>query len=167
MTGDTQLTSSLAQFLYSLFIYTLCGLLLPLHPAVAHDGDITGDGKFDPADLIWGQQALLGQRTLTTTQATQGDVAPLLSGVPQPDGLFTTGDLLVMQRMLFAGFDFALPVNQFNIGDSIGEGEAAEGTIGEPHHETVWSTGYNGADSVNALNERFDAAACNQRCGHG
>ena len=49
-----------------------------------------------------------------------------------------------------------VPQNQFNIGDSIGEGEAADGTIGEAHHETVWSTGYNGSDSVYSLNERFE-----------
>ena len=48
------------------------------------------------------------------------------------------------------------PVNQFNIGDSIGEGESADGTIGSIHHETVWSTGYDMADSVNSLNERFE-----------
>ena len=50
-----------------------------------------------------------------------------------------------------------VPLNQFNIGDSIGEGEAADGTIGEAHHETVWSTGWNGSDSVASLNERFEA----------
>lgn len=49
-----------------------------------------------------------------------------------------------------------VPLNQFNIGDSIGEGEAADGTIGEAHHETVWSTGYNGNDTVYSLNERFE-----------
>jgi cysteine-rich repeat protein len=50
-----------------------------------------------------------------------------------------------------------VPLNQFNIGDSIGEGEAADGSIGEAHHETVWSTGYNAGDSVASLNERFEA----------
>ena len=50
-----------------------------------------------------------------------------------------------------------VPLNQFNIGDSIGEGEAANGTIGDPNHETVWSTGYDAGDSVNSLNERFEA----------
>jgi cysteine-rich repeat protein len=50
-----------------------------------------------------------------------------------------------------------VPLNQFNIGDSIGEGEAADGSIGEAHHETVWSTGYDGGDSVASLNERFEA----------
>ena len=49
-----------------------------------------------------------------------------------------------------------VPMNQFNIGDSIGEGEAAEGTIGSANHQTVWSTGYAGGDSVIAINERFE-----------
>jgi cysteine-rich repeat protein len=51
-----------------------------------------------------------------------------------------------------------VPLNQFNIGDSIGEGEAADGTVGEAHHETVWSTGYAGGDVVYSLNERFETA---------
>ena len=51
----------------------------------------------------------------------------------------------------------AVPLNQFNIGDSIGEGEAANGTIGAANHDKVWSTGYAGGDSVNAINERFEA----------
>ncbi|MGR8952859.1 MAG: SGNH/GDSL hydrolase family protein [Gammaproteobacteria bacterium] len=50
-----------------------------------------------------------------------------------------------------------VPANQFNAGDSIGEGEAADGTIGEAHHETVWSTGYASGDSVSSLNERFES----------
>lgn len=49
-----------------------------------------------------------------------------------------------------------VPLNQFNIGDSIGEGEAADDTIGSINHQTVWSTGYADGDSVNAINERFE-----------
>jgi lysophospholipase L1-like esterase len=49
-----------------------------------------------------------------------------------------------------------VPLNQFNIGDSIGEGEAADGTIGEAHHDLVWSTGYNLTDIVYSFNERFE-----------
>ncbi|MBT8363732.1 MAG: hypothetical protein KJP23_03440 [Deltaproteobacteria bacterium] len=52
----------------------------------------------------------------------------------------------------------AIPLNLFNIGNSIGEGEAADGTIGEKQHDTVWSTGYNRKDIVVSLNERFEAA---------
>lgn len=51
----------------------------------------------------------------------------------------------------------AVPLNQFNIGDSIGEAEAANGTIGDPNHQAVWSTGWDGGDVVNSLNERFEA----------
>ena len=51
-----------------------------------------------------------------------------------------------------------VPFNQFNIGDSIGEGEAADGTIGQMHHDMVWSTGYNPSDIVYSLNERFEDA---------
>ncbi len=52
-----------------------------------------------------------------------------------------------------------VPPNLFNIGDSIGEGEAADGTIGAVHHEAVWSTGYSTSDNVLSFNERFDNLA--------
>jgi cysteine-rich repeat protein len=49
------------------------------------------------------------------------------------------------------------PTNQFNIGDSFGEAEAANGSIGSSHHDTVWSTGFDGGDIVQSLNERFES----------
>ena len=52
----------------------------------------------------------------------------------------------------------AIPINLFNIGNSIGEGEAADGTIGVKQHDAVWSTGYNLNDIVISMNERFEAA---------
>jgi len=52
----------------------------------------------------------------------------------------------------------AIPINLFNIGNSIGEGEAADGIIGVRQHDVVWSTGYNPNDIVVSLNERFEAA---------
>ena len=52
----------------------------------------------------------------------------------------------------------AIPINLFNIGNSIGEGEAADGIIGVKQHDVVWSTGYNLNDIVVSLNERFEAA---------
>ena len=48
------------------------------------------------------------------------------------------------------------PLNLFNIGNSIGEGEAAYDDIGGENHQTVWSTGYDPADIVYSLNERFE-----------
>ncbi len=49
-----------------------------------------------------------------------------------------------------------VPLNLFNIGNSIGEGSAAYNDIGETHHEAVWSTGYDRNDDVYSLNERFE-----------
>lgn len=145
--------------IYRLVAVGLFCLAQALAAAAAHDGDINSSGAVDLIDLLWGHQALYGARSLTPDQETHGDVAPLVSGIPQPDGVFDAGDMIVMYRMGLKGIKFSLPDNQFNIGDSIGEGEAADGTIGELHHETVWSTGYDGGDSVNSFNERFDTAA--------
>lgn len=130
--------------------------------AVDHDGDITVDGAVDTADLLWALQAVLGSRTLTAEQEQHGDVAPLVAGAPQPDGAFNLGDVLVITRLVLGGLVFTVPAppaNQFNIGDSIGEGEAAYGSIGEANHKNVWSTGYAGGDGVNAFNERYESLA--------
>lgn len=134
--------------------------LTPPTAFAVHDGDINMDGAVSLVDLLWGTQALLGQRTLTTEQEQHGDVAPLVTGIPQPDGNFNLGDLLVITRLVTGLYSFpAPPANQFNIGDSIGEGEAANGVIGQKYHETVWSTGYDGGDSVNTFNERYENSA--------
>jgi hypothetical protein len=137
----------------------ICCLLLGAPLVADHDGDIDTDGDIDLVDLLWGQQAVQGTRSLSPVQQLHGDVAPLVSGIPQPDGAFNLGDVLIIQRMLLGKLDLSVPGTHFNIGDSIGEGEAADGTVGEPHHETVWSTGYNGSDSVNSFNERFERIA--------
>jgi len=140
----------------------LLGIFCLVHAAplgADHDGDTNIDGRVDVVDMLWGQQTLLGMRSLSPAQEAHGDVAPLVSGIPQPDGAFNLGDVLIIQRMVLGNLDFSVPVIQFNVGDSIGEGEAADGTIGEAHHETVWSTGYNSSDSVNSFNERFESIA--------
>jgi cysteine-rich repeat protein len=154
--------------------------------AVIPDGDVNIDGGVDAADVLWGCQTLMDERTLSPEQKEHGDLAPLIGGVPAPDGAFDLGDVLVILRLALGelvleycgdgtwhypeqcddgngvagdGCDAACRIevtNQFNIGDSIGEGEAADNTVGEPHHETVWSTGYAGGDTVNAFNERFE-----------
>jgi lysophospholipase L1-like esterase len=49
-----------------------------------------------------------------------------------------------------------VPENLFNIGNSIGEGEAADDVIGVTNHDVVWSTGYSPDDGVYSLNERFE-----------
>jgi lysophospholipase L1-like esterase len=125
----------------------------------AHDGDINSDSKIDVADLLWGIQALTGQRVLTVPEQQRGDVAPLAGGYSVPDGDFDLGDVTVLYRVIagelvlaFAG----VPANQFNIGDSIGVGEAAGTGIGNPRLRSVWSTGYEAGDEVNSLNERLE-----------
>lgn len=140
------------------FLLLLAVCCLANTAALASDGDVNIDGEVNAADVIWSTQTLVGSRILTPDQFIHGDVAPLVSGIPQPDGLFNVGDASIITRIALGLLNFSFPKNQFNVGDSIGEGEAADETIGEPHHETVWSTGYNGGDVVNAFNERFEAA---------
>ncbi len=142
--------------LFQCLLFIVCSLVHTPAPAAIHDGDLNIDGQVNTADVLWGLQTLYGGRSLSPEQITHGDVAPVVSGIPQPDGLFGIGDVVVILRIALGFFNFSFPENQFNIGDSIGEGEAADGTIGELHHETVWSTGYNGSDSVNAFNERIE-----------
>ncbi|MCB1690434.1 MAG: matrixin family metalloprotease [Halioglobus sp.] len=66
-------------------------------PTVA-DGDINGDSVVDVADILLGQKILLGMVSPTAAQIQRGDVAPLVGGVPAPDGLFEAGDLLIIQQ---------------------------------------------------------------------
>lgn len=141
-------------------LVALCCLAPAGATGAGHDGDINIDGMVDAIDLLWAHQALRGSRTLDTTQTQHADVAPLVTGTPQPDGAFDTGDLTVIYRIALGELDVTPPPwpgNEFNIGDSIGVAESAKGDIGQEHPETVWSTGYDGGDSVISLNERFEA----------
>ena len=63
-------------------------------PAAA-DGDLDDDGLVTMADVLLGQRIVLGLVTPTAGQIQRGDVAPLVGGVPAPDGQYTVGDLLV------------------------------------------------------------------------
>jgi len=69
-------------------------------------GDINGDGKVDVADLLKGYQFLFGSATPGTDELLRGDVAPLVSGQPVPDGQFTAGDILVIQRKITGAISF-------------------------------------------------------------
>lgn len=73
--------------------------------------------------------------------------------------LFIGFGLFCMIAILHTELLFAekqVPLNLFNIGDSIGEGEAAYNDIGQFHHELVWSTGYDSSDQIESFNERFE-----------
>jgi hypothetical protein len=62
------------------------------------DGDLTGDSTVDIADALKALRIAAGIDTATTTDLRNGDVAPLVNGVPAPDGSITTGDAVVILR---------------------------------------------------------------------
>lgn len=62
------------------------------------DGDLNSDGIVNVIDVLLSLQALSGKIILTQTQLEHGDVAPVINGIPVPDGNFTLGDMLVIQR---------------------------------------------------------------------
>lgn len=62
------------------------------------DGDINGDSVVDVADILLGQEILLGIVTPTSAQIQRGDVAPLVGGLPASDGVFEAGDLLIIEQ---------------------------------------------------------------------
>ena len=67
------------------------------HPVLA-TGDINNDGIVDLADVLMGNKIISGELTPTADQLQRGDVAPLVNGVPTPNGVFDLGDLLVIER---------------------------------------------------------------------
>lgn len=68
-------------------------------PDVAADGDINQDGTVDAADVLLGYRLLGGNLpALPPTWLQHADVAPLAAGQPASDGMFTAGDLLLIQR---------------------------------------------------------------------
>ncbi|MCW8831249.1 MAG: hypothetical protein OQK32_06995 [Gammaproteobacteria bacterium] len=70
------------------------------------DADVNNDGQINVADIAFAQQILMGDVDLTSTHLNHGDVAPLVNGIPSPDGLFTAGDLLVIQRKVMGEINF-------------------------------------------------------------
>jgi len=69
-------------------------------------GDLNLDGVVDIRDILLAMRALNGQVTLSAEQLSRGDVAPLVSGIPSPDGQFSVGDLLVITRKAMGSVDF-------------------------------------------------------------
>ena len=72
----------------------------------APDGDINLDGVINVVDVLYGQRVLAGTESLTSLQLVHSDIAPLVGGIPAPDGLFTPGDLLVIQRKVLGQINF-------------------------------------------------------------
>jgi hypothetical protein len=67
---------------------------------IISDGDLSGDGKLDAADILIGFQIVIGQKELTPVLISHCDVAPLVGGISAPNGQCNLGDLVVIQRMV-------------------------------------------------------------------
>lgn len=65
-------------------------------PAPPPDGDINFDCRVDVADALLATQAVIGARALNAAQTARADVAPLSGGVPLPNGLVDTADVLII-----------------------------------------------------------------------
>jgi len=69
-------------------------------------GDLDGDGCVDIRDALAVLRISLGIDQATAGALAHGDVAPLVNGVPQPDGRIDVGDLLVLLRKVVGLVDF-------------------------------------------------------------
>ena len=61
-------------------------------------GDVNGDGCVDIRDALALLRISMGLDPVTAEVLAHGDVAPLISGVPQPDGKINLGDVVVLLR---------------------------------------------------------------------
>jgi hypothetical protein len=62
------------------------------------DGDINSDGNVDVADMLLAMRILNGLYIPTPAEQSRWDVAPLVNGVPVPDGQNNLGDYMVLSR---------------------------------------------------------------------
>lgn len=74
--------------------------------SIPADGDINMDGSVNIIDLVISINIALGLHTPTADELIKGDVAPLASGVPSPNGIIDTGDVLLIQRKILGTQDF-------------------------------------------------------------
>ena len=59
-------------------------------------GDINGDGKVDVTDALLALQIAVGLKNATPDELLEGDVAPLVNGVPAPNGVIDVADAQVI-----------------------------------------------------------------------
>lgn len=69
-------------------------------------GDLNGDGRADIQDALALLRISLGLDAVTAQALAHGDVAPLVDGVPRPDGKIDVGDVLVLLRKIVGLVDF-------------------------------------------------------------
>lgn len=71
-----------------------------------YDGDINNNGSVDTGDLVLAMQILMNQYTPTLAEQSRWDVAPLVNGVPSPDGKNTMSDYLVLAQKVLGIINF-------------------------------------------------------------
>jgi hypothetical protein len=69
-------------------------------------GDLDGDGRVDLTDALLALRISIGLDPLTADALARADVAPLVNGVPQPDGTVDVGDVVVILRKVVGLVDF-------------------------------------------------------------
>ena len=69
-------------------------------------GDINGDGIVNTVDLIRATQIALKLDTPDEAEMFHGNVAPLVAGIPVPDGVFNAADLMLIKRKIFGLVDY-------------------------------------------------------------
>ena len=69
-------------------------------------GDLNGNGSVGIQDASALLRISLGMEPATEQALARGDLAPLVNGVPQPDGKIDVGDLLVLLRRIVGLVDF-------------------------------------------------------------
>ena len=69
-------------------------------------GDLNGDGFVDIGDALLAMHMAVGLQKPTSDQLLHGDVAPVINGVPTPDGVIDTGDAIVILGIVVGHFFF-------------------------------------------------------------
>lgn len=81
------------------------GDLADVYPTIPADGDLNEDGSVNVADVLIARRIVMGD-LLPDSYLGHGDVAPLNGGIPEPDGQFNLGDLVVIQRKAIGEINF-------------------------------------------------------------
>lgn len=69
---------------------------LPVTAATLKAGDLSGDATVGVEDAQLAMQMGVGMKTPDPSQLQRGDIAPMVAGVPQPNGVIDTGDAVLI-----------------------------------------------------------------------
>ena len=63
-------------------------------------GDVNGDGQINVGDLVKAMKIITGLESQPPHGLARWDVAPLISGIPEPDGQNNLADYLVLAQKI-------------------------------------------------------------------